>query len=270
VSVVRAVGDGVGPMQLNPRVRRRVGLGVVGALMALAGALWIHWPWLRAEHARLPPTLAAGMWVADGLAVAGLIWFGVRYAVLGRPGRPSRPSRLALAIGLVLTMGVDLAAGLAVAAGEVAGRDRAVATAGQIIGGRPTVNGEKAYLRVGFQDANGAWRESELQVRLADQQAPIQAAVAGGQFPIPVSVHYDPDWPPRCWLDGFNNEEDNRLYWLSMVFLLFQGIGVPIALLYGHPRLAGATVPLAQAVPAVAELVPLALAAAVKFAVGEC
>jgi hypothetical protein len=246
-----------------------VGLGVLGALTALAGSLWIHWPWLRAEHSRLPPTLAAGIWVADGLALAGLIWFGVRYSLLGWPGPPTRRSRLAIAAGLILAMGVDLAAGLAVASGEVAGRDRAVVAAGQIVGGRPTVNGEKAYLRIGFQ-ANGAWHESELQVRLADQPAAIQAAVEGGQFPIPVRVHYDPAWPPRCWLDGFHNEEDNRLHWLSLVFLLFQGIGVPFALLYGHPRLSGAVVPFAQAVPALAELVPLVLAASVKFAVGEC
>lgn len=255
-------------MPLEPTARRALGLTVIAALVALATALGVHWPWLRAEHARLTPVLAAGLWAADGLALAGLLWVGLWYAALGRPAPPAR-SRLALAAAVAAALAVDLVSAVAVAHDEVAGWDRSVAVPGEIVGGRPTANGQKAYLMCRFQSPDGAWHQGELQVRLSDQPPAIRAAVAGGQFPIPVTVRYDPEWPPRCWLDGFYNEEDNRLQWMSLVFLLFQVLGVPVMFVCARGRGGPGLVVWAQAVPALAELVPFALVAAAKFGEGE-
>jgi hypothetical protein len=257
-------------MPLEPRVRLQLGLGVLAALGAVAIGVWVHWPWLRAEHGRLPPTLAAGIWAADAVAILWLIWFGVRYAVIGwaRPADCGATSRRAVAAGLVLAMGIDLGSALVVAAGEMAGRERAVMTPGEIVGGRPTANWEKAYVQCRFQTPDGALHETWLQVRLTGQPAAVQA-VAGRQFPIPVRVWYDPDWPPRCWLDGFNNQEDNRLHWMSLAFLVFQALGLPVALMYGDWRTAAGSVPLYQVIPVAAELLPFFLAAVAKFGEGE-
>ena len=116
-------------------------------------------------------------------------------------------------------------------------RPGAVRVAGNIVGGRPTVSGEKAYLVCRFQDQNGAWHDSHLQVGLAGQPPAIQDAIRQGRFPLPVAVSYDPHWPPRCWLDGFNNQEDNRLHWASAANLLFQGLCLPVvARCWAWPR----------------------------------
>jgi hypothetical protein len=260
-------------MRPEPNFRFALGLCVLATLLVLAGGLWVHWPWLRAEHSRLPPTLAVGIWAADGAALFGLAWFTIRYAVLGRtrPADQKRGARarLLLAAGLIWSHGIDLTSALLTASGESAGWARAAVADGQIVGGRPSVNGEKAYLLCRFQTPDGGWHEGWVHVHLAGQVPAVRGAVERGQFPVAVQVRYDPAWPPRCWLDGFNNQEENRLQWMSLSFLLFQTLAIPVAVAAGEWRTATGLVPVYQVFPLAASLVPFTLAALVKGLMGE-
>src|SRR5581483_3349112 len=118
-------------------------------LLVLGFGLFVHWPWLQAEHDRLEPARRILIWSADAAALWWFVWFGVRYGFLGRP-IPDALSRewesRSLLAGLLVAFGVDLAITAVTAWDEETGPARALPAAGQIVGGRPTVNGHKAYV----------------------------------------------------------------------------------------------------------------------------
>jgi hypothetical protein len=259
-------------MNAHVKIRLLVGLAVLATLLAFGGGLFVHWPWLRAEQDRLEPAWQILIWFADAVALLWVVWFGVNYGILGRPlpgARSGDPEWRYLLASFLVAFGFDAAITVATAAEEGAAPARALQVAGQVVGGRPTVNGRKAYLLCRFQDQAGAWHESHLQVGLSDQPPAVQDAIRRGQFPVPVLVNYDPHWPRRCWLAGFNNEDDNRLHWMSFSFLLFQGICLPLALRYGVWKTSAGWIPLYKVIPLWAELTPFFLAAAAKFCEGE-
>jgi hypothetical protein len=260
-------------MKPHAKIRLLLGLAVAATLLAFGAGLLVHWPWLRAEHDRLQPAWRILIWFADAAALLWVIWFGVNYSILGRrlpDARSGDPEFRYLLASLLVAFGVDMATTAATAYEEETGHARAIQAAGQIVEGRPTMNGQKAYVQCQFQDRAGVWHESRLQVGLRDQPPAVRDAIRQGRLPVPVVVTYDPDWPQRCWLDGFNNEEDNRIHWMSASFLLFQGICMPLALKYGVWKTAAGRIPLYKVIPLWAELVPFFLAAAAKFCEGEC
>jgi hypothetical protein len=259
-------------MTPHAKIRRLVGLAVLATLSAFGTGLFVHWPWLRAEQDRLEPVWRLLIWCADAVALLWVVWFGVAYGLLGRPlpdARSGDPEWWYLLASFLVAFGCDAAITVATAVEEETGPARAVQVAGQVVGGRPTVNGRKAYLLCRFQDGAGAWHESHLQVGLWDQPPAFRDALRQGQFPLPVLVNYDPQWPQRCWLAGFNNEDDNRLHWMSLSFLLFQGLCLSLALWYGVWKTPAGWLPLYKVIPLWAELTPFFLAAVCKFCEGE-
>lgn len=103
-----------------------------------------------------------------------------------------------------------------------------------------------------------------------NQPPAVFNAIRLGTFPVPVIVNYDPHWPQRFWLEGFNNEDGNRLQGLSISCLLFQVLGIPIALKYGVWKTPAGLIPLYEIIPLWADLSPFFLAAGAKFCIGEC
>jgi len=260
-------------MKPAERIRLLLGLSVVATLCAFGVSFWLHWPWLRGEHDRLEPAYRVLIWSGDTATLLWLVWFGIRYSILRYPlpkAAGGDAETRYLVASLLVAFGIDLAITAITAYDEETGRRRALQVQGQIVGGRPTVNGHKAYIACRFQDQAGVWRESHLQVVLPNQPQGVRNAVQVGRLPVPVLVSYDPQWPQRCWLDGFDNQEDNRLHWMSASFLLFQVLSMPLALQFGVWKTAGGAIPLYKVIPLWAELLPFFLAAMAKFCEGEC
>jgi hypothetical protein len=260
-------------MKTPMKIRLLLGLAVLATLLAFGVGLTVHWPWLRAEHDRLEPAWRLLIWCTDAAALLWVIWFGVNYSILGQrlpDARSGDPEFRYLLVSLLGAFAVGVATTVATAYNEQAGGARAVQAAGQIVGGRPTWNGRKAYVVCRFQDRGGMWHEGRLQVGLSGQPQAVRDALRPGGLPAPVLVTYDPDWPQRCWLAGFNNEEDNRIYWMEASFLLFQGLCLPLALRFGVWKTAVGRIPLYKVIPLWAGLTPFLLAAVAKFCEGEC
>src|SRR5262245_20129842 len=220
-------------MKRSVKIRLLLGLAVIATLLAFSVGLFVHWPWLRAEHDRLTPAWSILIWCADAAALLWVIWFGVNHSILGQvlpDAQSGDPEFRYLLASLFVAFAVDVATTAATAYNEQAGGRRAIQAAGQIVGGRPTRNGRKAYLVCRFQDRNRVWHEGHLQVRLLNQPPAVQDDLRQGRLPVPVVVRYDPYWPPRCWLAGFDNQEDNRIHCMSACFLIFQGFCMPVAL----------------------------------------
>jgi hypothetical protein len=259
-------------MNSHVKIRLMVGLAVLATLFAFGTGLFVHWPWLQAEQDRLEPGWRILIWFADAVALLWAIWFGVNYSVLGRPlpdARSGDPEFRYLLITFLVAFGAEAAITTVTAYEELAGPERALQVAGQIVGGRPTMNGHKAYLLCRFQDRDGVWHESHLQVGLWGQPPAIRDAIQQGRLPLPVIVNYDPHWPPRYWLAGWSNEEPNRVHFMFMSILLFQGICLPIALKWGAWKTSVGWIPLYKIIPLWAALTPFFLAAVAKFCEGE-
>ena len=256
----------------TPRLRLLLGLVVVATLAIAGFSLWVHWSWLRTENDRLEPVYKVLIWTGDVTTLFWVAWFGVWYALLGRPlpaAGARDPQTRFLIISLVAAFAVDVLVTAVTTYDENAAESRAINVPGQIVDGRPSVNGKKGYLTCRFQDRGGAWHEAHLHVGLTDQPAAMRGGIEAGRFPMPVVVSYDTEWPPRCRLVGFDNDENNRLYWASFSFLLFQGLCIPFAVKYAAVTTAAGVIRLYNVVPLWAELLPLLMAAIGKFFQGE-
>src|SRR5205807_2357360 len=136
------------------------------------------------------------------MALLWMLWFGLWHGLIGIPV-PAEPAMDRSFRWVLLTlfagMAVDVAVTAASAYQEEAGNERGIlALQANLTGGRTSLNGELAYVKCRFQDQAGAWHESRLYLSLDRHPLALNAALRGGQFPIPVQVKYDPDWPPRC------------------------------------------------------------------------
>jgi hypothetical protein len=252
--------------------RRQVSLIVFGTLVLLALGVWGNWPWLATEHVRLKPLQQCLIWAGDGTALLWTLWLGLWHGVFGIP----LPLRAASDRGfwwvlLTLCVGMTLD-GLVTGASayqEEAGNRRAVPSPQAFLtAGRASLNGELAYVACWFQDQAGGWHESRFDLAMERHPA-LAAAIQGAQFPIGVQIRYDPDWPPRCWLNP-DNLEHQPLYWLSLCILTFQGIlTISAAACYWNKRGLPNRLPIHRLVPAWAVAVPLGCAALGKLLSGE-
>jgi hypothetical protein len=152
---------------------------------------------------------------------------------------------------------------------EAEGKASAQVTDGEIVAGRATVNKKKAFLHCRFQDTKGLWQDGWLQVGIEDQPAALRQAIEAEQFPIPVRIIYDPNWPSRCWLVGYNNEEDNRIHYMSFCFLFFQGLTLPLVMRGPYWTTSAGAIPLYKVYPLLTEIGVLLVAGVCKFLEGE-
>lgn len=239
----------------------------------LGFSIWCHWPWLVVEHYRLEPMKAVLIWFGDIAVLLWCIWFTLRFCLLGYP-LPSNPDNAVrkgryVLVSLLVALGIDLTITVLTTIEEANGGAKAEATAGQIVEGRATVNKKKAFLHCRFQDTNGLWQDGWLQVGIRDQPAPVQQAIQAGQFPIPVTIRYDPSWPSRCWLIGYDNEEGNRIHFMSLCFLLFQGVTLPLVMWGRYWPTSEGVIPMHKVYPLLTEVGILLVSGVCKLLEGE-
>ena len=69
--------------RLSVRTRLALLWLVVAALFAIG--LAFHWPFLVCEHRRIELWKGVLIWLSDGLAVLGFLWFGLAHFILSKP-----------------------------------------------------------------------------------------------------------------------------------------------------------------------------------------
>ena len=206
--------------------RLRANLLALGTLLLLPFAFWGIWPWLATEHARLDPVQQWLIWAGDGTAILWTVWFGLWHGVLGKPFPAGRAKDRGFR-WVLLTLFTGLAAdGIGTATNayqEGAGyAGRVQSPLAELTGGRTSEKGGRAYMACRFQDQAGGWHTSRLSFSLNKPHPALEAIIRGGQFPVPVQIKYDPDWPKRCWLMPELVEEHQPLFFLSIIILVFQ------------------------------------------------
>ncbi len=260
-------------MEAQSRIRLLLSAVVALTLAATAFGYWVNWPWLSVEYSRQEPPYRELIWTADGVAFLWFAWFAFRYCILGTP-LPTVSKRDAEFFSALLTMisAVVISIGMtvAIAVAEESAVLRAVAVPGAIVGGRTSYNGELGYLACRFQGMDGRWYDGKMQINLDREIPPAGAkAVRDKQFPIPVQIAYDPQWPPRCWLGRARQWEDNRLWLMLVCCLIFQAILVPAGLGIAMRPAGIAKARLYEILPIWGGLLPLWLSGLGKFLIGE-
>jgi hypothetical protein len=195
-------------------------------------------PYLVLEHRRLQPWKIAGLWLGDIMA---LIWFGrfaLAHAVLGAPlvsMRLSDRRRRLWLVGIAVAgaMLVDLGFTLYLMYEERVAYAQAPVASAEVVALYETKRELATWyeLECRFRDRAGVSRQAHVRVEAWHHVLPpaLPVAVARmlvkgkpGQAPIPL--RYDPSFPARAWVDGLGWEDDNGLYWFSLLVLFFQAI----------------------------------------------
>ena len=268
-----AEGEAVPAWQLPgpPSVRQRLGLLILGTVLLLALGVWGNWPFLATEHARMEPAHRWLVWAADATAVVWMLWFGLWHCALGVPvpdRGADRTFRLVL-LALLTGLAADAAGTALLAYREEAGNERRVpARQAHLTAGRTSVNGELAYVDCRLQDQAGAWHQTRLCLDLDRHPPALEAAVRGGQFPIPVPVTHDPDWPPRCWVVPADAGGPEPLYAMLVCVLVFQGM-LTLAAAAHYWKGPAAGPPIYRIVPVWGVMLPLGCGACGKLLIGE-
>lgn len=214
-------------------------------LAAMAFGLWLHLPYLSLEHRRLEWWKIVGLWFGDVSAVWWFLRFAFAHAVLGRPLEPEqmggrRRRRLwAVGVALLVAMLIDLGFTLYLMHDERAGYERGAVAAAEVTSvRRHDRSAADSYdLDVRFTDAANVTHDAHVRV-YADRHVlppalPPDAArvLRTLQRRTPIRIRYDPQFPTRTWIDGLGWDDENGLYWLSLLTLFFQAMVLGIFLL---------------------------------------
>jgi hypothetical protein len=199
-------------------------------LAVLAFTLYVNRAWLIEEHRRMEPWRIACIWLNDATAVFWYLWFGLRYALLGRSPQP-RSWELPL---VLVTSGLSLAIDLAITFDEMRHEQERFAAAretdGWIVAAEPMelCRGDvKRYtLTARYADAAGATHELTYTMGSSFVPRDLKGQLAAGGFPIPVRMSYDPDWPPRSWITPIGLHSGERLYNLSLIIQIVQALAL--------------------------------------------
>lgn len=187
-----------------------VAFGIVGN-----GAYWCE------ALGRIPPWELPGWFLCDTLALALFVRAYARWMQAPLADRESVPNVWRLWWWTVIPMGLgmflDTGYGcMKTLAERKIQRDTAVAVPGQVLSvaaiPRSRVKDEplrtQYVFRFRYQDSAGrphvgtAWIELSEGEDGADCRLDpgVVDALRAGQVPVPITVRYDPDWPPRSWV----------------------------------------------------------------------
>ncbi len=224
---------------------RKLRIACVGVAVALAIGLWFHMPYLSVEHRRLETWKIAGLWINDA---AALLWFGrfvFIHAILGRPLTELRLSNgrarfKLVALAIVGTMLLDLAFTLYLMSDERASYVRGLVTDAKITRFHERKRPETTWYEFdcSFKDEAGLLHETHLRVIAKHHVLPTtlprevaNALTVRGEGHEMIRIRYDRHTPARACIDGLGWEDENGLYWFSLLTLLFQAIGTLLFLL---------------------------------------
>jgi hypothetical protein len=227
------------PLASSPWLSVRARLAVLWVVLAvlLGVGVWFHWPFFVREHRRMEPWKGVLIWSSETVALLGFLWFGYTHLLRRRPF-PHGPDPdvswfdrehcIVLAC-FVLGLAIDGFVSWRAWRAEDDGLRRAEVVVGEIV----DYDGEEEtgyfVIHCCFHDLRGReYRTDFPLVRIGEPEA--KRRLHARQFPIPIRIAYDPQWPDRNWLDECRHERGERLDELSMCNLLLQAFFLPYLL----------------------------------------
>lgn len=236
------------------------------------GTSW-NWDWLVQEHLRLEPWRIPLIWLSIATAAFWYLYFllGCLTGTGNREGGERKKLWLVVAT-FFLSMGADVAFSIQCAVEEETGYEDAVRVNARVFAGETKqlrFNKGKMYrLDCDFIDQRGVRQETVFIVGASELPGPVCKAVDDRDLPRSLEIAYDPDWPARTWLTSSKSPNHNRLHFLSLSILLFQGILTWI-LLSLRQRSTGERYLPAEVCPFLATAVVLFLSGFGKLLIGE-
>lgn len=229
------------PHQAEQVRNLRILCGLV--VVVLLAAVWSFLPYLVVEHRRLEAWKIVGLWSGDFVALLWFIRFAHVHAFLGEPFAPvpvswERARLKPIVLAGLAALVMDLAFTLGVMADERAGYNHGEVTNAEILSIRTRHREKNTWYEVEcrFQDLKGVDHEAHLRIiarghsfspTLPPGLARTLNDNGAGQF----AVRYDPRFPARAWVDGQGWQDDNAIYWFSLLTLFFQSIAFTLHIL---------------------------------------
>jgi hypothetical protein len=243
------------PLDLTRFIRN----AYVLTLLFLGLGITTTYPYLQRELARIEPAERLLIGASELPALLWFTWYFVKHCLLIRPvdstpataSFASRQWWLAL-VTLVVGQGLGLWTCIGLWRDDIAGRDRAIATEGQMvaISKWTTVMAYGYFIDVDFTDQRGDRHQGVYHVvenkkkgfllRLPND---MKKALKDRTLPSPVQLYYDPEWPARNWLaeagGDLVDDYKDRLYYFGICLLVVQLVAVfnfAVALAYQLKR----------------------------------
>jgi hypothetical protein len=217
---------------------RVVRYACAAAVVVLVAGLWLKLPYLTEECGRLEPWKIVELWCADILALWWFIRFAVVHAIWGEPltavpFENRRHQIRAVAITGVAALLLDLGFTFYLMYDEQARYARGMVTEGQALDVQVHTRELEDWYEVDcrFTNAAGAAYVVHVRVEAKGHNFPTglpaetsEMLTAKSPQGTPLRVRYDPQFPARAWADGAGWDDGNRIYWFSVLTLMFQAI----------------------------------------------
>jgi hypothetical protein len=202
-------------------------------------------PYLMTECQRLESWKIVELWCADIVALSWFVRFSVVHAIQGEPliAVPFEDRRrqiktvaitgvAALLLDVVLTFNLMHDEQNRYAIGLVA--------EAQVLSVREVKRELKSWYEIDcrFKDAVGVARKAHLRVETSKNAFPTglpsetaQVLRSHGERGNLIQIRYDPQFPARAWAEGAGWDDGQKVYWFSLLTLLFQAIVTALFLL---------------------------------------
>jgi hypothetical protein len=181
------------------------------------------------------------IWIGDLITLLWFCHYFVKHFLLKEPFEPivRPPSQLLPVTSLALAWVVDLTITLGTMY-----REKEAHTTAEEVAGRVTTVQKKEFpacvkydLDCEFMDKQGQLYSCRFTIRNDRKEgwppglpAPLAESMQAGQVPFPASVLYDADQPSRSWIAGIGWHDGERLYYFSLLPLIFQVFFLPLFL----------------------------------------
>lgn len=241
----------------QPRQVRIVRFACLAVIVILAVGLWAEMPYLIVEHRRLEPWKIFELWCADILALFWFARFAIVHAIQGEPlvGLPLEEGRKQLRVVTIAGAAavlLDLIFTFSLMYDERERYSQADVTEAQILAIHEVKRPAETWYEVDcrFQLAAGAFQDAHLRVEANKHQfsptLPFETAQvlrSQGQAGNQIRIRYDRQFPARAWADGAGWDDGQKIYWFSLLTLLFQAILTGVFLLQLRKHSAGGFLP---------------------------
>jgi hypothetical protein len=224
--------------------------------MATLG-IWAHLPYLEVELRRVELWKAVGLFTSDLLALVWFARFAFDHGVRGQPlcsqsVEAGRRTFKTVAIAGTAAVVIDLIFALYVMRDQRHGYETGLVTDAQVFEIKrerwPEVTWYELECR--FSDVTGSIHHAHLRVGAKKHVLPktlptevTRLLGAPNAEQGQIRVRYDPRHPPRAWVEGMGFEDNNDIYWFSILTLFFQAILTFLLLLFLYERMKRGSLP---------------------------
>lgn len=202
----------------------------------VGAGLWLQTPYLTIEHQRLETWKVIEIWGASILAALWFVRFTFVHAICGEPltevpkDDGQRQIRAVAITGATVVV-LELALTAHLMLDEHERYKQGIVVEARITGVRETKRELATWYEVdcAFQDKENRPLKAHVRIEAKNHVVPsvlapetADALYAHRGKDMPLRIRYDPEFPARAWVNGLGWDDGNRIYWFSLLTLLFQ------------------------------------------------